>query len=101
MSSFPDGAEPPERERPDARPVLGSFVGMGGMAAALFLVLASGTLAPVWAVVALTLVWLVLLVIGARWFMTHPWRVAALPVVMTAIWFATIMAGDLWLGWTA
>lgn len=101
MSNASGGFEQPERDRPDARPVLGSFIGMGGMAAALFLVLASGTLAPLWAVGLLTVVWLVLFVVGARWFMAHPWRVAALPVVMAVIWFAAVMAGDLWLGWNA
>ena len=58
--------------RDDARPLLGSFLGMGGMAATLFLVLASGLVAPAWAVVLLTLVWLVLFGVGVRWFMRHP-----------------------------
>lgn len=98
--------EPPDNRwdvprRVDARPLLGSFLGMGGMAAALFLVLASGLVAPVWAVVCLTLVWLALFVVGVRWFMTHPWRVAALPVVMAAIWFGTVTAGAYLLGWKA
>ena len=90
----------PER-LPDARHLLGSFVGMTGMASVLFLVLASGLVAPAWAVVGLSLVWLVLFVVGARWFMHHPRRVAALPVVMALIWFAVIMAGAFWLGWNA
>jgi hypothetical protein len=85
----------------DARHLVGSFIGMSGMACVLFLVLASGLVAPAWAVVLLTLVWLVLFVLGVRWFMHHPWRVAALPVVMVAVWFATVSAGAALLGWTA
>ena len=87
--------------RSDARDVLGSFIGMAGMAAMLFIVLASGLVAPWWAVTLLTLVWLVLLVLGARWFMRRPWRVAALPVVMALVWVVTISAGGAFLDWNA
>jgi hypothetical protein len=92
----------PEPERlTDARHLIGSFIGMIGMACALFLVLASGLVAPAWAVVVLTLVWLVLFVLGTRWFMHHPWRVAALPVVMLAVWVGGVSAGAAFLDWTA
>ncbi len=91
----------PDLHRSDARPVLGSFIGMTGMACVLFLVLASGLVAPGWAVAAMTVVWLVLFVIGVRWFMRHPWRVAALPVVMVVVWFATVSAGAAFLDWNA
>ena len=91
----------PAAERTDARHLLGSFIGMIGMAAALFLVWAGLLVAPLWAVIALFVVWLALFVLGTRWFMHHPWRVAALPVVMVLIWFGAIIAGDLWLGWVA
>lgn len=87
--------------RDDARPLLGSFLGMGGMAAALFLVLASGLVAPAWAVVVLTLVWLALFIAGVRWFVRHPWRVAALPLVMAAVWFAAVTGGAYFLDWNA
>ena len=99
--SQPPVSQPPEAPRPDARPVLGSFLGMGGMACVLFLVLASGLVAPWYGVVGLALVWLVLLVVGVRWFMSHPWRVAALPVVMVVVWFATVTAGAALLDWNA
>lgn len=103
MTNPPDQSGPQSRpERlPDARHLLGSFIGMCGMASVLFLVLASGLVAPAWAVVALTVVWLVLFVIGTRWFMHHPWRVAALPVVMLVVWVATIAAGAAVLDWNA
>lgn len=48
------------------------FVGMGGMAAILFLYAASGLLTP-------------------------PWAVAGL----VAVWFAVVNAGGAWLGWSA
>lgn len=86
-------------ERPDAREVRGSFAGMIGMASVLFLVLASVLFAPWWAVTLLTAVWLVLFGLGARWFMTRPRRVALLPVVMLAVWFAGAVAGARFLGW--
>ena len=92
----------PTEERPaDARHLIGSFIGMSGMACVLFLVLASGLVAPAWAVVVLTLVWVALFVLGVRWFMHHPWRVAVLPVVMAVVWFAGVTAGAVFLDWTA
>ncbi len=81
--------------------MLGSFVGMAFMAATLFLVLASGLVAPPWAVGLLAVVWLLFFGLGVRWFMHHPWRVAALPAAMAAVWFATIAAGARFLGWSA
>ena len=92
------GARP---RRPDARDVLGSFVGMTGMAAMLFIVLASGLVAPWWAVALMTVVWLALFVVGTRWFMRRPWWVAALPLVMALVWVGTIAVGAALLGWNA
>ena len=92
------GARP---RRSDARDVLGSFIGMAGMAAMLFIVLASGLVAPWWAVTLMALVWLALLVLGARWFMRRPWWVALLPVVMALVWVGTISAGAAFLDWNA
>lgn len=105
-TSSSTGEQAPRRgasvDRPaDARHLLGSFIGMIGMASVLFLVLASGLVAPGWAVAALAVVWLVLFVVGTRWFLHHPWRVAALPVVMVLIWLATVSAGATILDWNA
>ena len=96
-----DQAPRPADRPADARHLIGSFIGMIGMAAVLFVVLASGLVAPWWAVALMTVVWLALLVAGTRWFLTHPWRVAALPVVVLVLWFATVAAGGAFLGWTA
>jgi hypothetical protein len=64
-------------------------------------VLGSGLIAPAWAAVLLTVVWVALWVPIWRWRRLHPFRVMLLPFVMAAIWWATISAGERWLGWTA
>jgi hypothetical protein len=79
----------------------GSFIGMAGMAPVGFLYLASGLVAPGWAVVLLCLFWVALLVLGFRWFMTRPLHVLALPFVALAVWFGAITAGAALLGWNA
>ena len=92
----------PVDDRPaDARHLIGSFIGMTGMACVLFVVLASGIVAPLWAVALMSVVWLVFFVVGARWFMTRPWRVAALPFVVLALWIGAVFAGGALLGWNA
>ena len=97
----------PERRRvdrwaappPDARPYRSSFVGMAGMATMLFVILASGTVLPWYAIAALTLVWVAAMVKGARWFLRHPIRVLLLPVAMVLLWLAVLMGGVLAFGW--
>jgi hypothetical protein len=74
---------------------------MGAMACVLFLVLASVLYAPWYVVTLLTVVWVVLFVLGTRWFMTRPWRVALLPVLMVLIWFGTTLLGAFVLGWNS
>jgi hypothetical protein len=92
----------PVDDRPaDARHLIGSFIGMIGMASVLFVILASGLVAPWWAVALMSLVWLVAFVAATRWFMTRPWRVAILPVAVLAAWVAAVAAGAAFLGWNA
>jgi len=79
----------------------GSWIGMAGLAVVLFMYSASGLLAPLWAVVALLLVWLVLFVVACRWFMRYPLRVLVLPLIAAGIWFAAMFGGGAFLGWTA
>jgi hypothetical protein len=62
--------------------------------------LASGLLAPLWAIILLMLVWALLFALAIRWFRSYPYRVILLPVAAAAIWFATMSAGEAWLGWT-
>jgi len=76
-------------------------LGMLLLLAALPLYLASGLMAPMWAVVVLLSVWVVLFVLAIKWFGHHPYRVLLLPFTAAAIWFAAMYAGDILLGWTA
>lgn len=76
---------------------------MAGMAAVFFLYAASGPLelAPWWGAVLLMVVWLALFVLACAWWTPHPDRLPFLPVVATVLWFAAVVAGGAWLGWTA
>ena len=84
---------------PDARPYRSSFVGMAGMAMMLFIILASGTVLPWYAIAALTVVWLAAMVVGTRWFLRHPTRVLLLPLVMALLWLGVLMGGVLLFEW--
>ena len=84
---------------PSARPQRASFVGMACMSMVLFLILASGAVIPWWGIGLLTLVWAAALAQGARWFMSHPGRVVALPVGMLALWLVVLYGGAVLLGW--
>lgn len=72
----------------------GPFIGLAGMATTLFLYGWSAVALPGWLTsLVLPLVWLVLLLLAMRWFTTHPYRVLALPLVATAVWFAVMLSG--------
>jgi hypothetical protein len=77
------------------------FVGLSGMVAVFFLYAASGLVAPWWAVGALLLLWLVMLVMTCRWFVTYPKRTLLMPVIAFLVWLGAISAGGAFLGWTA
>ena len=77
----------------------GSFIGMAGLAIALFMYLSAGTVVPAWGVVALVAFWLVLFVTACRWFLSHPVRVFWLPFLAVAVWFAFLLGGEALWGW--
>ena len=79
----------------------GPWVGMAGLVSVLWIYGASGLLGPYWLPAPLVAFWLVLFVLGCRWFSRRPYAVLLLPVVALAVWFAVVMAGATWLGWTA
>jgi hypothetical protein len=85
---------------PDWRVVL-PWVGLAAMVAVLPFYVASGLVAPGWAVVALLACWVLFVWVGWRWRRTRPYWVLALPVVAFAWWWAALTAGEAWLGWTA
>ena len=65
---------------------------MSGMAVAFFLYGYSAfVIRDVLSVVVLPLFWVVLFVLGCRWFMTRPYRVLALPVLAVAVWFVAML----------
>lgn len=65
---------------------------MSGIAAAFFLYGYSAfVVRDVLSIVVLPLLWLASLVLGCRWFMMHPYRVLALPVVTIAVWFVAML----------
>jgi hypothetical protein len=71
----------------------GAWIGMGGMAVALFLYAWSAlVLQDLLFSVALPLLWLVFFVLSCRWFMTRPYRVLSLPMVAIAVWFAAVLS---------
>jgi hypothetical protein len=75
------------------------FVGMAGMACTAFLIGASVLLAPWYAVLGLSLLWVVALVLAVRWFTPHPGRVLWVPVGLTLVWVATVVGGAAAFGW--
>ena len=79
-------APPPEVHR--LRP---SFVGLTGLACVLFLDLGSATQLGAGWTIGLCVLWLVLLLIGIRCFMTQPWVVLLLPLVGLAAWVVAVL----------
>lgn len=71
----------------------GPWIGVGGMAVSFFLYAWSAIVVrDLLTAVVLPLVWLVLFVLACAWFMRHPYRVLALPVVAVAVWFTAMLA---------
>jgi hypothetical protein len=71
-----------------------SFIGMSGLAVALFLYGYSAVAIPsLLHSLLLPLVWLVLFGFGCAWFMTHPRRVVVVAVLAIIVWFAVIRLG--------
>jgi hypothetical protein len=84
----------------DWRTVL-PWLGLAAMVAVLPFYLASGLVAPLWAIVLLLLLWVTMVYVGWRLRRTYPYLLLVMPVAAMAIWFATLSAGEAWLGWTA
>lgn len=78
-----------------------AILGVLGLVAALPFYLASGLVAPLWAIVALLVVWVVLAFCALRWFTRRPWLVLALPFVAAGVWFGAVTLGEQLLDWQA
>lgn len=88
---------------PDTRRVVQYVVAGLALAAMLGLApffLASGLMAPGWAVAVFVVIWLLLFVLGCLWVRRKPLRVIPLPFLAAAVWFGGMSAGGAWLGWT-
>ena len=77
------------------------WLGLLGFVAVGWLYLATGLLAPMWAVVVLWVIWILLLVVLVRAWKTNPWVVLGVPLVAYLIWAAVLLAGEFFLGWSA
>jgi hypothetical protein len=93
-----DAAMP--REGRTARYVLAALALAAMLALAPFF-LASGLMAPGWAVTLFLVVWLGLFLLGVVWIRRRPLWVLPLPFVAALIWLGGMSAGGAWLGWTA
>lgn len=82
-----------------------SLVGAGLAMAALAVIgvfyASAGLVAPLWAVIALLVFWVLLVVLGIRWFRRRPLRVLPLPFVAVIVWLGVVTLGERLLGWTA
>jgi hypothetical protein len=89
----------------DTRTVVKYVVGGPALAAMIVLApffLASGLMAPGWAVATFIAIWIVLFGLGVLWVIRRrPLRTIPLPFVAAIVWFGGMSAGETWLGWTA
>lgn len=90
-SEGPEGS--PHRIR-DIRVYRPSFAGMALLACMPFLIFGATKAYGVAATIALFVVWLVLLALGCRWFMAHPWRVVVVAVLSMAAWLAVVLVAN-------
>jgi hypothetical protein len=79
--------------------VLAGLSGAAHLAVGVFY-LASGLVAPVWAVVVLGLWWVLLAVQLSRLALRGSWWTPAVPVVAFTTWYLVLTAGERLLGWT-
>ena len=98
MSTIATAGEAP------SRPSIIGYV-PGGLALAALLAMsiwfiASGLMAPLWAVIGFIAVWVILVVLACVWIRRHPWRVVLLPVIAALICPGGLRAGAMLLGWT-
>ncbi len=87
----------------DTRTVVKYVLGVLALVAMLVLApffLASGLMAPGWAVVVFSVIWVALFVLGCLWIRRKPLWVIPVPFVAAAIWLGGMSAGGAWLGWT-
>jgi hypothetical protein len=88
------------RSRPSIIGYVFGGIALAGLLAMSILFIATGLMAPLWAIVGFIAVWVVLFVLGCVWIRRHPWRVVLLPAIAAVILFGGLRAGAALLGWT-
>ena len=101
MSTQSTEAVVPERPKHSVAALIAGWAGLLAHLATLVWYLASGLVAPGWAVVVLLLIWLALLGLAIYLLRTRPVWVLVVRVLAAAVWFGAVSAGEAWLGWTA
>ena len=91
----------PERHKHSTGALIAGWIGLIGFLGTFFWYVASGLMAPGWAVIGLLVIWLALLALAIYLLRARPVWVLAVPVAAIAIWYAVMTAGDVFLGWTA
>lgn len=66
-----------------------------------FFIVASGLVAPWWAVGLMTLVWIALTVLLVRMVQRRSWWTPVIPLLAAVLWVTTLTVGENTLGWTA
>lgn len=85
--------ERPGRIR-DIRVYRPSFAGMVLLACTPFLVFGAAQVYGAAVTILLFVVWLVLFVLGCRWFMPHPWRVVVVGLLSMAAWLVVVLVAN-------
>ena len=65
-----------------------------------FFYMASGLMAPLWAIVLLGVWWVLLTYVGVRLVQRRSYLVLLVPLVAVATWFGVMTFGEAVLGWT-
>lgn len=85
-------------------PTVASYVfaalALGAMLALAPFFIASGRMAPGWAVALFVAIWFSLFVAGSVWIRRRPLRDHPLPFIAVPVWFGGMTAGGELLGWT-
>ena len=88
-----------ETQRPgrirDIRAYRPAFVGMAVLACCPFLILGAAPAYGALVTVALALLWVVLFVLGCRWFGSRPRRVVLVGVVSVLAWLVVVLVANL------
>lgn len=91
----------PAHQRPAMSTTLTAALGLAVHLGLGVLILASGVVAPPWAVGSLLFVWAVLLVAAMRGWRKRLWAVVLLPLAMFLCWLLVLYLGAELLGWSA